>query len=40
MMDVDVRYFAIIREIVGRSAERREVPEGTTAGRSLRRARG
>lgn len=31
-MDIDVRYFAIIREIVGLSAERREVPEGTTAG--------
>lgn len=31
-MDVDVRYFAIIREIVGLSAERREVPEGATAG--------
>jgi len=31
-VNVDVRYFAIIREIVGLSAERREVPEGTTAG--------
>ena len=31
-MNVDVRYFAIIREIVGRSAERRIVPEGATAG--------
>ncbi|MDF2758085.1 MAG: MoaD family protein [Thermomicrobiales bacterium] len=31
-MDVDVRYFAIIREIVGLSAERRKVPEGATAG--------
>ena len=31
-MDVDVRYFAIIREILGLSAERRNVPEGTTAG--------
>jgi molybdopterin synthase catalytic subunit len=31
-MDVDVRYFAIIREIVGLSAERREVPAGATAG--------
>ena len=31
-MEVDVRYFAIIREIVGRSAERREVPAGSTAG--------
>ena len=31
-MEVDVRFFAIIREIVGRSAERREVPIGTTVG--------
>ena len=31
-MNVDVRYFAIIREIVGLSAERRKVPEGATAG--------
>ena len=31
-MDVDVRYFAMIREIVGRSGERRRVPEGATAG--------
>jgi MoaE-MoaD fusion protein len=31
-VDVDVRYFAIIREIVGISAERRKVPEGATAG--------
>ena len=31
-MDVDVRYFAIIREIVGLTTERREVPEGATAG--------
>jgi MoaE-MoaD fusion protein len=31
-VDVDVRYFAIIREILGLSAERREVPEGATAG--------
>ena len=31
-MDVDVRYFAIIREILGLSAERRNVPEGTTTG--------
>jgi molybdopterin synthase catalytic subunit len=31
-VEVDVRYFAIIREIVGLSAERREVPPGTTAG--------
>ena len=31
-MEINVRYFAIIREIVGRSVERRSVPEGTTAG--------
>lgn len=31
-MEVDVRFFAIIREIVGRTAERREVPIGTTVG--------
>jgi molybdopterin synthase catalytic subunit len=31
-MDVDIRFFAIIREIVGRSAERRQLPEGATAG--------
>jgi MoaE-MoaD fusion protein len=31
-VDVDIRYFAIIREIVGLSAERREVPHGATAG--------
>jgi len=31
-VDVDVRYFAIIREIVGLSAERRAVSEGATAG--------
>ena len=31
-MNVDIRYFAVIREIVGLTAERREVPEGTTAG--------
>jgi molybdopterin synthase catalytic subunit len=31
-VEVDVRYFAIIREIVGRSAERREAPEGATVG--------
>ena len=31
-MDVDVRFFAIIREIVGRAAERRRLTEGTTAG--------
>ena len=32
LVDVDIRYFAVIREIVGRSAERREVPSGTTVG--------
>jgi molybdopterin synthase catalytic subunit len=31
-MDVDIRYFAMIREIVGRSRERRPVAEGATAG--------
>lgn len=31
-MDVEVRYFAMIREIVGRSGERRAVAEGATAG--------
>jgi MoaE-MoaD fusion protein len=31
-VDIDIRYFAIIREIVGLSAERREVPDGATAG--------
>ena len=31
-MDVDVRYFAMIREIVGRSRERRTVAAGATAG--------
>jgi molybdopterin converting factor subunit 1 len=31
-VDVDVRYFAVIREIVGRAAERRRVAEGSTAG--------
>jgi molybdopterin synthase catalytic subunit len=31
-MDVDVRYFAMIREIVGRASEQRTVAEGATAG--------
>src|SRR5215213_994426 len=31
-MEVEIRFFAIIREIVGRSAERRRVPVGATAG--------
>jgi molybdopterin synthase catalytic subunit len=31
-VNVNVRYFAVIREIVGRSAEVRRVTEGTTAG--------
>lgn len=31
-VNVNVRYFAVIREIVGRSAEVRRVSEGTTAG--------
>jgi molybdopterin converting factor subunit 1 len=29
---VDIRYFAMIREIVGRSSERRRVPDGITVG--------
>jgi molybdopterin synthase catalytic subunit len=31
-VDVEIRFFAIIREIVGRSAERRQLTEGATAG--------
>ncbi len=31
-MEVEVRYFAMIREIVGRSSDRRHLPEGATAG--------
>jgi molybdopterin synthase catalytic subunit len=31
-MEVDIRYFAMIREMVGRQAERRLVPQGATAG--------
>jgi molybdopterin synthase catalytic subunit len=31
-VDLDIRYFAMIREIVGRAAERREAPAGTTIG--------
>ena len=31
-MHVDIRFFAIIREIVGRSAERRQLSEGATTG--------
>jgi MoaE-MoaD fusion protein len=31
-VDVDIRFFAVIREIVGRSAERRQLPDGSTAG--------
>jgi MoaE-MoaD fusion protein len=31
-VEITVRYFAIIREIAGRSADRRLVSEGTTAG--------
>ena len=31
-VDVDVRYFALIREVVGRSAERRHVPADATVG--------
>jgi molybdopterin converting factor subunit 1 len=32
MMHVTVRYFALVREIVGRRMEDREVPEGTSVG--------
>jgi len=31
-MDIDIRFFAIIREILGRSTERRHLPDGATAG--------
>jgi molybdopterin synthase catalytic subunit len=31
-VEIDVRYFAMIREVVGRAAERRQVSAGTTAG--------
>lgn len=31
-MKVQIRYFAMIREIVGMTAEQREIPAGTTAG--------
>jgi MoaE-MoaD fusion protein len=31
-VDVDIRFFAIIREIVGRAVERRQLAEGATAG--------
>jgi molybdopterin synthase catalytic subunit len=31
-MEIDLRYFAIIREVLGRSAERRRVPDGISAG--------
>jgi MoaE-MoaD fusion protein len=34
-MEINVKYFAIIRESLGRSEERKEVPEGTTAGQVL-----
>jgi molybdopterin synthase catalytic subunit len=30
-MEVDIRYFAMVREIVGRPSERRRVPDGLTA---------
>jgi MoaE-MoaD fusion protein len=32
VIDVDIRYFAMIREIVGAAAERREFVDGATAG--------
>ena len=31
-IEVDIRYFAMIREIVGAASQRREVPAGATAG--------
>lgn len=31
-MNVDIRYFAIVREIIGRSSERRELSAGMTTG--------
>lgn len=34
-MNVTLRYFAIVRETLGRSHETRDVPEGTTAGALL-----
>lgn len=34
-MRVTVRYFAIVRELLGRASEERELPNGTTAGRLL-----
>lgn len=34
-MDVTVRYFAMVRELMGRAAETRAVPEGTTTGALL-----
>jgi len=39
-MQVQVRYFAALRERVGRSEERIEVPEGSTAGEVWRLATG
>jgi molybdopterin converting factor subunit 1 len=34
-MKITIRYFAIIRETLGRSQEQRELPEGSTAGNVL-----
>ena len=31
-MEIEVRYFALIRELLGRSSERREMADGTTVG--------
>jgi molybdopterin synthase catalytic subunit len=31
-VEIDIRYFAMIREVIGRAAERRSVSEGLTAG--------
>src|ERR671911_189412 len=31
-VEIDIRYFAMIREIVGQSSERRRLPDGLTIG--------
>lgn len=31
-MQISLRYFAVVREVLGRADERREIPDGTTAG--------
>jgi molybdopterin synthase catalytic subunit len=35
MISVEFRYFAILRELLGRSSERRDLPDGTTAGEAF-----